>query len=97
MRESCSYGSVGERGGNEPLYLESLLSAYLNNEVMVWNRKYKALAALNSFLLLAISFNTKTSFPERESHPIILEMSFFFQLDKVLLGIVVLSHLHEKW
>ena len=24
MRESCSYGSVGERGGNEPLYLERL-------------------------------------------------------------------------
>jgi hypothetical protein len=22
MQESCSYGSVGERGGNEPLYPE---------------------------------------------------------------------------
>ena len=22
MREICSYGSVGERGGNKPLYLE---------------------------------------------------------------------------
>jgi len=54
---------------------------------MVWNKKYKALAALNSFLLLAISFNTKTSF-ERESQPIIIEMSFLFQFDKVLLGIV---------
>jgi hypothetical protein len=60
----------------------------VNKEVMVWNRKYKALAALNSFLLLAISFNTKTSFPERESQPIILEISFLFQFDKVLLGIV---------
>ena len=47
-----------------------LLSAYLNKEDMVWNRKYKALAALNSFLLLAISFNTETSFPERESQPL---------------------------
>ncbi len=65
-----------------------LLSAYLNKEVMVWNRKYKALAALNSFLHLAIPFNTETSFTERESHPIIIEMSFLFQLDKVLLGIV---------
>ena len=35
------------------------------------------LAALNSFLLLAISFDTEISFPERESHPIILEMSSF--------------------
>ena len=35
-----------------------------------------------------ISFNTETSFTERESHPIILEMSFLFQFDKVLLGIV---------
>jgi len=26
MRESCSYGSVGERGGNEPLYLESAMT-----------------------------------------------------------------------
>jgi len=41
-----------------------------------------------SFLLLAISFNTETSFPERDSQPIIVEMSFFFQLDKVLLGTV---------
>jgi|GEM_PF-6492673 len=24
MREICSYGSVGERGGNEPLYPETL-------------------------------------------------------------------------
>ena len=88
MRESCSYGSVGERGGNEPFYLESLLSACLNKEVMVWNKKYKALAGLNSFLHLAISFNTETSFTERESHPIIREMSFLFQFDKVLLGIV---------
>ena len=38
MRESCSYGSVGERGGNEPLYLEFLLSAYLNKEDMVLNK-----------------------------------------------------------
>ena len=67
----------------------SLLSANLNKEVMVWNRKYKALAALNSFLHLAISFNTETSFTERESQPIILEMSFLFQFDKVLLGIVI--------
>ena len=46
------------------------------------------LAALNSFLLLAISFNTETSFTERASLPIILEMSLLFQFDKVLLGIV---------
>ena len=46
------------------------------------------LAALNSFLLLAIPFNTETSFTERASHPIILEMSLLFQFDKVLLGIV---------
>ena len=46
------------------------------------------LAALNSFLLLAISFNTETSFPERESHPIILKMSLLFQFDKVLLEMV---------
>lgn len=26
MRESCSYGSVRERGGNEPLYSEVGLS-----------------------------------------------------------------------
>ena len=45
------------------------------------------LAALNGFLLLTISFNTETSF-ERESQPIILEMSLLFQFDKVLLGIV---------
>jgi len=45
-------------------------------------------AALKSFLLLAISFNTETSLPERDSHPIILEMSLFFQFDKVHLGIV---------
>ena len=25
MQESCSYGSVGERGGNEPLYPEMVL------------------------------------------------------------------------
>lgn len=25
MRESCSYGSVRERGGNEPLYSEDLI------------------------------------------------------------------------
>ena len=24
MQESCSYGSVGERGGNEPLYPEEV-------------------------------------------------------------------------
>ena len=66
----------------------SLLSACLNKEVMVWNKQYKALAALNSFLLLAIAFNTETSFTERESQPIILEMSLLFQFDKVLLGIV---------
>jgi len=45
------------------------------------------LAALNRFLLLAISFNIKASI-ERESQPIILEMSLLFQIDKVLLGIV---------
>src|SRR5690606_24701701 len=28
MRESCSYGSVRERGGNEPLYSESLIWIY---------------------------------------------------------------------
>ena len=55
---------------------------------MVSNTKYGALVALNGFLHLAISFNTETPFPERESHPIILEMSFLFQFDKVLLGIV---------
>ena len=49
---------------------------------------YSALAALNSFLHLANSFNTETSFPKRESHSLILEISFFFQLDKVILGIV---------
>lgn len=26
MRESCSYGSVRERGGNEPLYSDSHLA-----------------------------------------------------------------------
>ena len=45
-------------------------------------------AALKSFLLLAISFNTETIFPERESHPIIPEKSLLFQFDNVLLGIV---------
>ncbi len=30
MRESCSYGSVGVRGGNEPLYPELLIWAYLS-------------------------------------------------------------------
>jgi hypothetical protein len=55
---------------------------------MVWNKKYKALAALNSFLHLAISFNNEISSSVMASHPIILEMSFFFQLDNVLLGIV---------
>ena len=66
---------------------------------MVWNKKYKALAAQNSFLLLAISFNTETSFPERESQPIILEMSFLFQFDKVLLGIVDFRSIDKasKW
>ena len=29
MRESRSYGSVGERGGNEPLYPESRVEACL--------------------------------------------------------------------
>ena len=38
--------------------------------------------------LLIDSFNTKTSFPERASQPMIIEMSFLFQFDKVLLGIV---------
>jgi hypothetical protein len=65
-----------------------LLSAYLNKEDMVWNKKYKALAARNSFLHLAISFNNEISLSVMASHLIILEMSFFFQLDNVLLGIV---------
>ena len=57
------------------------------------------LAALNSFLHLAISFSSEISFPERESQPIILEMSFLFQLDKVLLGIVDFRSIDKasKW
>jgi len=30
MREICSYGSVGERGGNEPLYLEAVFYQILS-------------------------------------------------------------------
>ena len=26
MRESCTYGSVGVRGGNEPLYPEKIIT-----------------------------------------------------------------------
>jgi len=29
MREICSYGSVGERGGNEPLYPEDMNQGYI--------------------------------------------------------------------
>ena len=31
MQESCSYGSVGERGGNEPLYPEEHTSEQILN------------------------------------------------------------------
>jgi len=48
----------------------SLLSACLNKEDMVWNKKYKALAALNSFLLLAISFDNEISSSVMASHPL---------------------------
>lgn len=47
-----------------------MLSADLNKEVIMWRKKYKALVALNSFLLIAISFNTETSFTERASQSI---------------------------
>jgi hypothetical protein len=55
--------------------------------------------ALNSFLHLAISFSSEISFPERESQPIIPEMSFLFQLDKVLLGILDFRSIDKasKW
>ena len=78
----------------------SLLSACLNKEVMVWNRKYKALAALNSFLHLAISFSSAISFPKIESHPIILEMYLLFQFDKcfweLLISGQLIKHQNDK-
>jgi len=46
------------------------------------------LAALNRFLLLVIPIYTETSFTERASNPIILEISLLFQFDKVFQGIV---------
>jgi hypothetical protein len=49
------------------------------------------LAALSSFLLLAISFRIETSLSQRELHPMISETFFLFQFDRVLAGIVDLK------
>jgi len=39
MREICSYGSVGERGGNEPLYPENnesaLVKLYFDTNILL--------------------------------------------------------------
>ena len=34
MQESCSYGSVGVRGGNEPLYPEQKHDEQLHNSML---------------------------------------------------------------
>jgi len=36
MQESCSYGSVGERGGNEPLYPERVQTFNLELKPEAW-------------------------------------------------------------
>jgi hypothetical protein len=38
MQESCSYGSVGERGGNEPLYPEMVNGQFGNWKLEIENK-----------------------------------------------------------
>ena len=37
MQESCSHGSVGERGGNEPLYPEPFFDDLLKIKELIIN------------------------------------------------------------
>ena len=42
MRESCSYGSVGVRGGNEPLYPElSTIDLLLTVDRRLWTIHFR--------------------------------------------------------
>jgi len=34
VQESCSHGSVGERGGNEPLYPEPIYKRFIGNSTV---------------------------------------------------------------
>jgi hypothetical protein len=36
MRENCSYGSVGERGGNNPLYPERFKRLRIDKNIFIW-------------------------------------------------------------
>jgi len=38
VQESCSHGSVGERGGNEPLYREPVPGGFMHSR-QIWIRR----------------------------------------------------------
>ena len=68
MRESRSYGSVGERGGNEPLYPEKLAIDFAFPTTISCDHRFVSRFSNASDLLICFSLNSRFS---REKFPLL--------------------------